>query len=298
MPAKDREEFADLLLDIPHLPGMYYNGNEAGELTEVIGELKGVGDAIVSATKNRKIKTQLNTQWSNERRTALLKVTNEDQLLDMIDRISTGEKPAFKKQTYAIHGFMRRCRYNEAEIQEYLRDGLWPRIIEDTFKWNMEFLEQVRRITTKHKMWGGLAQAMIKHHGRKLADIRNYAVDYRLYLLEVYVYFREGRKDKFQSPAIQEALWRSPPPQITEIHEERQDGNNPTGRNTGCAHCKSKALHESMGVGLGQSNCPLKEVPRNQARQMVSDLLGHFKKNPTCDKVAYVKKSVSTQQDK
>ena len=139
---------------------------------------------------------------------------------------------------------------------------------------------------------------MIKHHSRKLADIRNYAVDYRLYLLEVYVYFREGRKEKFQNPSIQEALWRSPPPQIMEAVEERHDGTNSTGRNTGCAHCKSKALHESMGVGLGQSNCPLKDVPRNQARQMVGDLLGHFKKNPTCDKAAYVKKAVSTQQDK
>ena len=97
MPRKDREEFADLLLDVPYLPGMYYNGNDNGELTEVIGELKGVGDAIVSATKSRKTKTQLNTQWGNERRTALLKVINEELLLDMIDRISTGEKTCLQE---------------------------------------------------------------------------------------------------------------------------------------------------------------------------------------------------------
>ena len=297
MPAKDREEFADLLLDIPHLPGMYSSGSDAGELTEVIGELKGVGDAIISANKHRKTKTQLNTQWGNERRTALLKVTTEESLLDMIDRINSGEKPAFKKQTYAIYSFMRRCMYGEEEIKEYLRGGLWPRIIEDTFKWNMEFLEQVRRIATKHKMWGGLAQEMIKHHGRKLADIRNYAVDYRVYLLEVYVYFREGKKDKFQNASIQEALWRTPRHQEKGQGEDSGENLQGNSRNSGCAHCKSKALHEIMGVGLGQSNCPLKGVSRTQARQMVGDILGHFKKNPSCDKEEYVKKKVEANKD-
>ena len=252
----------------------------------------------MSATKSRKTKTQLNTQWGNERRTALLKVINEEQLLDMIDRISTGEKPAFKKQTYAIYGFMRRCRYEEGDIQDYLREGLWPRIIDNTFKWNMEFLEQVRRIATKHKTWGGLAQAMIKYHGRKLADICNYAVDYRIYLLEVYVYLREGRKEKFQNPSIQESLWRSSLVVRSEMPEEHTEGSSTTGRNTGCAHCKSKALHEVMEVGLGQANCPLKEAPRNQARQMASELLSHFKKHPSCDKADHVKKKILATKDK
>ena len=294
MASRDREEFTDLLLDVTHLPGMYRNGTEPDELNEVIGELKGVGDAIISASKSRKTKTQLNTQWNNERRTALLKVTTEENLLDMIDRISSGEKPAFKKQAYGIYAFMRRCRYQEEDIEAYLRDGLWPRVIEDTFKWNMEFLEQVRRVIAKHRTWDGLAFEMIKHHGRKLADIRNYAVDYRLYLLEVYVYFRENRKQKFQNATIQEALWRIPKsigPGVNEDHTNEFSQAN-TNRNSGCAHCKSKALHEAMGVNLGQANCPLKDVPRTQARQLAGDILQHFKKNPTCEKAEYVNKKV------
>ena len=297
MPSKEREEFTDLLLDVTHLPGMYNGSTDIGELNEVIGELKGVGDAIISATKHRKTKTQLNTQWANERRTMLLKISNEDQLLDAIDRIITGEKPAFKKQTYAIHTFMRRCMYRESDISKYLRNGLWPRIIEDTFKWNLEFLEQVRRISTKHKTWTGLAYEMVRHHGRKLADIRNFAVDYRLYLLEVYVYFRENRKAKFQSPSIQEALWRPLPSRIADTYEDSVE-TGPTPSRSGCAHCKSKALHELMGVGLGQANCPLKEVSRNQARQMVGELLGYFKKNPNCDKSEHLKKKITEVKDK
>ena len=297
MPSKEREEFTDLLLDVTHLPGMYNGGNEVGELNEVIGELKGVGDAIISATKHRKTKTQLNTQWANERRTMLLKISNEDQLLETIDRIITGEKPAFKKQTYAIHTFMRRCMYRESDIAKYLRHGLWPRIIEDTFKWNLEFLEQVRRITTKHKTWNGLAYEMVRHHGRKLADIRNFAVDYRLYLLEVYVYFRENRKAKFQSPSIQEALWRPLPSRVADTYDDNAE-TGVTPSRSGCAHCKSKALHELMGVGLGQANCPLKEVSRNQARQMVGEVLGYLKKNPNCDKTDYLKKKMMEVKDK
>ena len=256
-----------------------------------------MGDAIISASKSRKTKTQLNSQWNNERHTALLKVSNEENLLDMIDRISSGEKPAFKKQTYAIHTFMRRCMYRESDIAKYLRHGLWPRIIEDTFKWNLEFREQVRRITTKHKTWNGLAYEMVRHHGRKLADIRNFAVDYRLYLLEVYVYFRENRKAKFQSPSIQEALWRPLPSRVADTYDDNAE-TGVTPSRSGCAHCKSKALHEVMGVGLGQANCPLKEVPRNQARQMVGQVLGYLKKNPNCDKTDYLKKKMMEVKDK
>ena len=139
---------------------------------------------------------------------------------------------------------------------------------------------------------------MIKYHGRKLADIRNYAVDYRIYLLEVYVYLREGRKEKFQKQSIQESLWRSSLVVRSEMSEEHTEGSSTTGRNTGCAHCKSKVLHEVMEVGLGQANCPLKEAPRNQARQMVSELLSHFKKHPSCDKAEYVKKKILAVKDK
>ena len=76
------------------------------------------------------------------------------------------------------------------------------------------------------------------------------------------------------------------------------EGPSVTGRNTGCAHCKSKALHEVMEVGLGQANCPLKEVARNQARQMAGELLGHFKKHPTCDKADHLKKKLLALKDK
>ena len=53
-----------------------------------------------------------------------------------------------------------------------------------------------------------------------------------------------------------------------------------------------------MGVGLGQANCPLKEVSRNQARQMVGELLGYFKKNPNCDKSEHLKKKITEVKDK
>ena len=114
----------------------------------------------------------------------------------------------------------------------------------------------------------------------------------------MYVYFREGRKDKFQNPSIQESLWQSLLVVQSEMSEEHMEGPSVTGRNTGCAHCKSKALHEVMEVGLGQANCPLKEVARNQARQMAGELLGHFKKHPTCDKADHLKKKLLALKDK
>ena len=52
------------------------------------------------------------------------------------------------------------------------------------------------------------------------------------------------------------------------------------------------------GVGLGQANCPLKEVSRNQARQMVGELLGYYKKNPNCDKSEHLKKKITEVKDK
>ena len=292
MTRQDREDLSDLLMDVTHLPGRYNTDFDTSEeLTDVLGEeLRGLGDAIISATRNCKNKSTSNVHWESERRTVLLKVNTEEHLVEMIERVHGAEKPAFKKQSVAIQRFMRCCRYSGTEVDEYLRGGLWLRIIEDTFKWYLELLEHIRRIATKHGTWTGLAKEMVSHHSRKLADIRLYAVEYRVYLLEVYIYLREHRKEKFQNASIQEALWRTNKKAIT-TNDDHQ-----IGRNSGCAHCKSKAFHEAMDVNLGRSNCPLKEVPQAKAKQIASECLSHFRKNPDIDKGAYVKDKVAASK--
>lgn len=292
MPTKDRKEFADLLMDAANLPGRYqHKQGEAGELKEVLGEeLKGVGDAIVSATSNRRTRTELNTQWKNENRTYLMKVSTEENLVTMMGRIHSGQKSVFKKQTHSVYYYMRECSYSSDEIEEYLQYGLWIRIIDDTYTWNLQLLQQIRHIASKHGTWTGLASAMIEHHGRKMADLRSFAVDYRSYLLELYIYLREGQKNNFQHPSLMEALWRVPA-QIVEDHSNIGEEES-KGRTSGCSHCRSKNLHDQMGVPWGKDNCPLKTLSAQKARKAVKGLLEHFKDNPNCDKNAYVKSHI------
>ena len=67
--------------------------------------------------------------------------------------------------------------------------------------------------------------------------------------------------------------------------------------NSGCANCQSKALHEALGVALGQKHCPLKGVKHKKAQGMVQSLLTHFEQHPSCDKAQHVADKVSEARD-
>ena len=131
---------------------------------------------------------------------------------------------------------------------------------------------------------------MVEYHGRKMADLQSFAVDYRSYLLEVYMYLREGQKNDFQHPSMMEALWRMP----GQIMEDSSQfvGEDTKGRTSGCSHCRSKSLHDQMGVAWGKGNCPLKSLSAQKARKLTKGILEHFKENPNCDKSVYVKNQV------
>ena len=279
------------------MPGRYqHKHGEFGELKEILGEeLKGVGDAIVSATSGRRTRSELNTQWKNENRRYLTKVTTEEQLTTMVGRIHSGQKASFKKQSHSIYYFMRECSYSSTEIEDYLQHGLWIRIIDDTYLWNLQLLQQIRHISSKHNTWTGLASAMIDHHGRKMADLRAYAVDYRSYLLDVYMYLRESHKNDFQHPSLMEALWRMPPQIVEDL--TNNGGEEAKIRTSGCSHCRSKALHEVMDVGWGKDNCPLKAINGQKARKLSKVILDHFKENPNVDKKTYVKNQIKLAND-
>ena len=302
---KDREEFTDLLLDVTNLPGMYQmreRDHSEEAVGEVVDEIKGLSEALLTSSKAKKIASKFNAQWKSEHHTTLLNVSRESQLHKMIRKIGSCRIPVFTRQSQAIRTFLRRCYYHEDDIEDYLRNGLWIRIITDTFLWNRELLERVRTIRHEHNRWDGMASAMIEHHGRKLADIRFYAVDYKLFLLKTYVYFRELVKDDYKTPALQEVLWdyvsnglwsNSPAEPNDDAQASKERGTN----NSGCAHCRSKALHEALGVALGQKHCPLKGLERKKARGMVQDLLAHFEQHPNCNKAQHVANKVSEAGD-
>ena len=75
-------------------------------------------------------------------------------------------------------------------------------------------------------------------------------------------------------------------------------GDDTKGRTSGCSHCRSKSLHDQMGVAWGKDNCPLKLLNEQKARKLTKGILEHFKDNPNCDKTVYVKNQVklSTEQ--
>jgi hypothetical protein len=301
MSRKDREEFAEVFTDVTHLPGMYIV-NSSDESGDVQGVMDGAAAMLAQLSRKRKGRTPLDSQWNLARKTALGQVKSEEKFFEMIKKVRASEKAAFRRQAHSIHGFMRRLHYSQQDIEHYNQYGLWVHVITQSYRWYLDLLEHIRSIAYFHRRWDGLAIKLVEHHGTKLAELRVFAVDYKTFLLDVYVYLREAQAQKFQHVAIQDELWKTNAPVAPLPTQERTANGGgratptptTTARNSGCAHCKTKALHEQLHVGLGQANCPLSQVPRAQARNIAKDLLDRVQGTPSLNLGNLVSEAVAS----
>ena len=119
------------------------------------------------------------------------------------------------------------------------------RVVEDTYTYNLALSNSLtRRIGT---------------------------ADYRMFVLEVYVYLRNAHKEKFQDPSFTRSLLYntgriarndelSPP-------EAPSGAATPTGR---CVHCRRNGAHP----GTTREDCPLKVLPTRKAHMALANLSG------------------------
>jgi hypothetical protein len=158
-------------------------------------------------------------------------------------------------------------------VVEYLRYGLLPRIIENTYDNYLGLLscacELLYNEETPVKWKGSRAEALIDFHGEQLRQERSYAADYGDHILGTYVYLRDAAsKTDYNDPALLDPLWDRVH-ELQQKSEESGGSSTATGNNksTRCSWCHRTGLH-----GEGKTNCPAKDLSATQARKLLKDV--------------------------
>ena len=256
-----RKEFFNISMDVTSLPGGYRSTDDDDQGgTEALMHVLGHGGSTFRAWR----KTSLN---------ALAKIKSKDELLVFVRDVEKVVVRHRLAEHQRWRNYMHKSNHTRDVIELYLRTGLLPRLIDDTYQYYINLLNTVRSSMWEFNedVWAGsYTSQILRHHSLELQQIRQTASDYRMFLLEVYVYLRNANKEKFQDPSFTRALLYNTGRELRT--EDPPPPPAPNGAATSavarCAHCRRNGTHQ----GVTKEDCPLKVLSARKAQSAVTGL--------------------------
>ena len=258
-----RQEFYDLAMDVANLPGGYRvtDDDDFGS-TELLARAFG------------RSRSGYYRNWRKVTNNSLSRIKSQKELLQFVRDVEKSVSRHKAAQEQRMRSFLHACRLPSEVISIYLRSGLLPRVIQETYHFYKGLLETCR--SAQWEMPGatwkdGYVDQMIQHHATELGQIRLTAADYRMHLLETYVYLRNANKEKYQDPTFTRSLLHS----VAKAHgtgaddfEQSEADPGSTGGASRCKHCRRKDTHP----GVDKEDCPLRMLSSRKAQAAVANL--------------------------
>jgi len=257
-----RQEFYDLAMDVASLPGGYRvtDDDDYGS-TELLARAFG------------KTRSAPYRNWRKVTANALSRVGSRKELMQFVSDVEKAVVRHRKAQEHRMRTFLLACRLPSDVVALYLRSGLLPRVIQETYTFYIRLLETLRSAQWEisSPVWkDSYVDHMVRHHASEMGQIRLTASDYRMHLLETYVYLRNAHKDKYQDPSFTRHLLYSVARGPSGDSED-QTGSGGKDNSSGtprCQHCRRNGLHS----GQTKDDCPLKALSARKAQQAVANL--------------------------
>lgn len=266
---RDRVEFLNRSMDVAALPGTYMM--EADDDVSTGEEL--AVSLLQQLDSKRKETTGHDSLWQTKRAHGLGTIKSATDLTSMIKNILKAWKTAWKAQQGRWRAFLYERRYPKKVVDEYLRLGLLPRVIQATYQNYLGLVQTARELLhTKDgsvTTWkGSRSEALIKHHGGKLRDHRSYSPNYRTFVQNVYSYLRDAAKEtEYRHETMLDPVWEEVAALRKLVEAKNPTGETPPtpgGEVTRCGWCHRKNLHPE-----GKNNCPGKDLTAVQARKLL-----------------------------
>ena len=258
-----RTEFYDLAMDVANLPGGYRTAEDDD-----------YGSTELLARAFGRTRSGVFRNWRKHSHNALARIKSQKELLQFVRDVEKAVDRHKAAQEQRMRTFLHASRIAPEVIGLYLRSGLLPRIINETYQFYKGLLETCR--SAQWEMPGatwkeGYVDQMIQHHATELGQIRQTSADYRSHLLETYVYLRNANKEKYQDPTFTRALLYS----VAKAHgggyddlERQTEASGGTLAVSRCKHCRRKDTHQ----GTDKDDCPLKVLSARKAQAAVANL--------------------------
>jgi hypothetical protein len=280
----DRQDMYNAAVDVTSLPGGWNSSRGAAE--ELHQESQRIAQVtatiLASSGRARRMEIQDNA-WNTTLRHSLGKVKERADLFEFAKKLDKSEKPAFKQQGNLVQHYLFRRHYSEAYVSNYLRNGLLPKIVRDTFTNFAKLANDMRQLGHNHPSWeSGPAQAMLVHHSNTLMELRRFSITRKQLILQMYVYLRDAQAKDFYHESMAEALWtRMATIGSSSPSKGKSEVTNGT---TKCGQCGTKSLHQLLDKPGQKNYCPFKDFESQaKAKEAAKWVVSQAQADPSKD---------------
>lgn len=257
-----RQDFYDLAMDVASLPGGYRSTDDDDHSpTELLVHALG---------RNR---SSYFRNWRKPTHNALGRIKSAKELMQFVRDVEKMHTRNKASQDHRMRSFLHSCHIPSEVIGLYLQSGLLLRVVQDTFRFYLGLLESLRSAQWEMSSasWkDGYVDRMIQHHSLEMAQIRATAADYRMHLLETYVYLRNAHKEKYQDPSFTRHLLYAVATNGFGTTSESTTPRDTDGAqaSTRCKHCRRNGVHS----GITKDDCLLKGLSARKAQSALANL--------------------------
>jgi hypothetical protein len=273
LPGKDMLGLYERMMDVTALPETApgRTGDTDVESEGGINEAVEISAlALYSANGSNEGRPKRAVLFQARRYNALVKIGNEQGLLNMADEVHGAYLRNEKAQMKQVQSFMFRRGYTTEAISWYVSYGALPRLIErtaDHYKQLLVVIVSAARQYRDRKWESSYANTMLAHHGKHLGYIREGSETYRDLILGSYIYLRDAASKKFQDESFNQVLWRRVDQSIPHDEETDTDLSLSKQPKPQCSHCRHRILHTG-----GALNCPLKDFKAKHAKALLQNV--------------------------
>ena len=194
------EDYYDCAADVMALPGGYHYGEREDDVED------DTIMAAMSAIARGQNRVGIHSRYQARLMNGLGKLRTRDDLPDFIERVvemyESAETTMMNQLSRKMHG----AGHDEASIEDYLQNGLLPRLVRDTYRYYSAFLTALAGYVHKAghtQAWEDtIPKLLLTHHTDKLGQIRRASFTYRDHVLQTYIYMRNQNRSKFWNDTL------------------------------------------------------------------------------------------------
>lgn len=192
-PQGEADDYYDCASDILALPGGYKSWDRTDEDESMA--------AAMYAMAQGARQVHLHGRFGAKKNNALGQIKATTDLPEFIENVTETHESAEEVMTSQLTRQMFSAGHDQDSIEDYLTNGVLPRVVRDTYKYYLQFLTVLTGYVNKApsgQPWEDtVAHLLLKHHAEKLGLIRETSATYRDMVLRNYTYLREQGRTNF-----------------------------------------------------------------------------------------------------
>lgn len=266
--AEQQVRLATQTLDASALPGTHGKSTEETQMEKMLD-----GISILAMGKTNTLHNHLggmsDTGWKAHNRVSLNTVKSLEELRSRSRSIQTNQDKVLAQVVTGIKSVLISANYSPVYAEQYAHQSGFLRLSSSALGAYLGLHVHLVMVASDHGYH--FAETEIKHHARKLSEIRFLYITRLQVMVHTYIYLRNLQHSGWQTSSLQgeriRMLHATSPTSTEEAGGDGGVANPSTSNSRYCNHCRT-ALHAGH-----KSQCPFRQLSKTEAQEKGRELL-------------------------